>query len=168
MTAMNVAGMETSQDAAASVNDEGISLAPMGVDDIGAVLAIEREVQAYPWSRGNFMESLAAGHAAWSMRRAGELIGFAVTMHACDESELLNIGIARRHHRQGLGGRFLEHLFAEARRRGTRRMFLEVRASNVAALALYARSGFVRSGLRAGYYPAAEGREDALVLEKTL
>lgn len=170
MTAMNAAEMDSVQETSLLNDADGIDieLAPMGVSDIDAVLAIECEVQTFPWSRGNFTESLASGHAGWIMRRAGETIGFAVAMLACDESELLNIGIAWRHQGQGLGGRFLEHLFVEARRCGARRMFLEVRASNVAALSLYRSGGFVRSGLRAGYYPAAEGREDALVLEKKL
>ena len=145
-----------------------IEFLPMQSGDIDAVLAIEQNVQAFPWSRGNFADSLETGYGCWLMRADGQLLGFAVMMMAFDEAELLNIGIVTQRQREGLGSRFMEYLFELARSRGVQRMFLEVRPSNISALALYQRSGFVQSGLRVDYYPAPDGREDALMLERDL
>jgi ribosomal-protein-alanine N-acetyltransferase len=145
-----------------------IEFHPMHADDIDAALAIEQSVQAFPWSRGNFVDSLEASHGCWLMLENRQLLGFAVMMVAFDEAELLNIGIIAQRQREGLGGRFMEFLFEFARSQGVKRVFLEVRPSNAIALALYDRFGFTEAGLRANYYPAANGREDALVLEKPL
>ncbi len=145
------------------------SFVPMQDADLAPVLALEQRLVAYPWSAGNFADSLKAGDSAWLMRSAtGELLGFAVMLLAVDEVELLNIGIAPEHQRQGLGGRLLARLFDVARRHGAARMCLEVRVSNAAGRALYARHGFVQIGARPNYYPAPQGRETALVLAREL
>ena len=141
---------------------------PMNERDLDTVAALEAALQVFPWSRGNFADSLETGYDCWLMRADGQLLGFAVMMMAFDEAELLNIGIVAQRQREGLGSRFMEYLFELARHRGVQRMFLEVRPSNISALALYQRSGFVQSGLRVDYYPAPDGREDALMLERDL
>lgn len=161
---------EKSPPAAPDWHSAGIEFLPMNARDIDAALAIEERIQTFPWTRGNFVDSLVTGHRCWLMRENRQLLGFAVMMVAFDEAELLNIGIAAERQREGLGSRFLEYLFEQARSEGVERMFLEVRPSNDSALALYRRSGFTQAGLRADYYPArsASGREDGLVLEKEL
>jgi ribosomal-protein-alanine N-acetyltransferase len=92
------------------------------------------------------------------------MLGYAVLMLAVDEAELLDIAIAARHQRQGRGKALLEEMLQLAKSAGMRRMVLEVRASNAAAIALYGGAGFERIGLRRGYYPAAQGREDAILM----
>lgn len=154
--------------AATERRSASLEFLPMHADDIDAVLAIEQRIQAFPWSRGNFVDLLEAGHGGWLLREHRQLRGFAVMMMAFDEVELLNFGIAAEHQRKGLGSRFLEYLFEQARSQGMQRMFLEARPSNAPALALYRRFGFIQVGLRAAYYPAASGREDALVLAREL
>ncbi len=140
----------------------------MHPDDIDAVLAMEQRIHAYPWTHGNFADSLASGYSAWLMRDEGALLGYALMTLVVDEAQLLNIGIAAERQRAGLGSLLLEHLFSIARSQGATRMFLEVRPSNAPALALYRRFGFDEVGRRADYYPAKQGREAALVLARDL
>ncbi len=139
-------------------------LHPMTEADLPAVTAIENAIYAFPWTPGNFRDSLAAGYHCWTYMCDGELIGYAVLMHAPDEAHLLNLSIAAGRQRQGCGNLLLQRICELARARGARRLFLEVRPSNTAALRLYARNGFQRIGVRRDYYPAPAGREDALIL----
>jgi ribosomal-protein-alanine N-acetyltransferase len=141
-----------------------IELRPMVEADLPAVMAIESAIYAYPWTQGNFRDSLAAGYSCWMYVRDGEPIGYAVLMHASDEAHLLNISIAAGCQRRGYGSLLLRQLCEIARGRGARLLFLEVRPSNAGALRLYGRHGFQRIGLRRDYYPASVGREDALIL----
>lgn len=140
----------------------------MNEHDLDAVAALEASIQAFPWSRGNFADSLLAGHSVWVCRLGGDLIGFSVIMRVLDEAHLLNIGVCRRYQGQGYGARLLRHAMANALRHGASKLFLEVRPSNERAVELYRHFGFNQIGLRRGYYPAAVGREDALVFDKEL
>ena len=140
----------------------------MEAEDLDAVSALEASLQAFPWSRGNFADSLAVGHDARVLRAGDELLGFSVVMNVVDEAHLLNIGIARPHQGQGHGARLLEQIMADARVAGAVRLLLEVRHSNRQAVAFYQRFGFRQIGVRRAYYPAAIGREDALVFDKEL
>jgi [ribosomal protein S18]-alanine N-acetyltransferase len=142
--------------------------ATMSGADLDEVLALEARIHPFPWTRGNFGDSLESGHSAWLMKQGGVLIGYAVMMQAADEAQLLNISIAPERRREGHGSALLLHLFAVARQSGAHRMFLEVRSSNASGLALYRRHGFTPIGERRGYYPAQQGREDALVLAREL
>ena len=141
-----------------------IELRPMAEADLPAVMAIENAIYAFPWTQGNFRDSLAAGYSCWIYARNSEVIGYAVVMLASDEAHLLNLSIAAARQRQGYGSLLLRRLCEAARGQGARLMFLEVRPSNVAGLRLYERHGFQQVGLRREYYPAQAGREDALIL----
>lgn len=142
--------------------------APMTAADLEAVTAVERRVAAFPWTLGNFRDSLAAGHEGWLRREEGAVAAFAVTMGAVDETHLLDIGVAPERQRAGLGRALLAFLCGRARAAGMTRMLLEVRPSNAAAVAFYRGFDFAEIGRRRGYYPAAEGREDAIVMARTL
>ena len=141
---------------------------PMNERDLDSVAALEASLQAFPWSRGNFADSLTAGHSVWVCRLGGDLIGFSVVMSVIDEAHLLNIGVCQRYQGQGYGARLLRHAMECARLGGANKFFLEVRPSNERAVDLYQHFGFRQIGLRKGYYPAAIGREDGLVFDKEL
>lgn len=141
---------------------------PMNERDLDAVAALEASLQAFPWSRGNFADSLAGGHSVWVLRLGGELVGFSVVMRVIDEAHLLNIGVCARHQGRGHGARLLRHAMDCARQGGATKLFLEVRPSNARAVELYQHFGFAQIGRRKGYYPAAVGREDALIFDKEL
>ena len=151
-----------------AVLDVRCELTPMSVGDLDEVLAIEIDAYDYPWGRGNFADSLASGYSCWICRVAGELVAYFVVMLAVDEAHLLTICVARKRQRLGYGARLLQHAMHVARQGGAKTLLLEVRPSNVSARALYAHFGFREIGRRRGYYPAAGGREDALVLTHEL
>ena len=132
--------------------------------DLVEVLEIENAVYSHPWSRGNFADSLHAGYQCWTWRDGGELIGYFVLLVAAGEGHLLNLSIAEDRQRRGHGSTLLVEIMRMAKMRGADKVFLEVRPSNEGAKALYRRFGFRQVAVRAGYYPAPAGREDALVL----
>ncbi|MCK9983538.1 MAG: [ribosomal protein S18]-alanine N-acetyltransferase [Azoarcus sp.] len=147
----------------------GFGFVPMTDEDLPWVAENERELHAFPWSEGNFTDSLRAGYNCWVMHNGPEPVAYAVMLTVIDEAHLLNISVARAVQRQGIGGMLLEYLSSEALRAGATQFFLEVRPSNTAALALYERHGFVAIGRRKGYYPAPGGqREDAIVMRREL
>ena len=137
---------------------------PLAERDLDPVVAIEREIYEFPWSLGNFRDSLAAGYSCWAFHAADGLVGYAVMMIGAGEAHLLNLSIASACQRRGYGRQLLEHLMEVARSYGARVLLLEVRPSNAAARALYAAYGFEEVGMRRDYYPARGGREDALLL----
>jgi ribosomal-protein-alanine N-acetyltransferase len=142
---------------------------PMTAHDLEEVVAIEAAVYPFPWTRGNFVDSLHAGYCCWTLRAPdGELIAYSIVMLALDEAHLLNLSVAARMHRRGHGWRMLEFMAQEARDHGARTMMLEVRPSNTPAQRLYERYGFERIGVRRGYYPSHGGREDAIVMRIAL
>ncbi|NTV09295.1 MAG: ribosomal protein S18-alanine N-acetyltransferase [Zoogloea sp.] len=140
----------------------------MSLSDLDWVAARDAELFPFPWSRTNFSDSLAAGYVCRMMYEGGERIGYAVMMMVLDEAHILDISVVQARQRAGCGARLLRHLCDLARENGAAWMFLEVRPSNAPALALYERSGFEQIGRRKGYYPAASGREDALVMRLSL
>lgn len=140
----------------------------MTAADLDAVEAIEQSVYTHPWTRGNFADSLASGYHCWIMEQCGCVIGYAVTMIAAGEAHLLNLSIAADRQRRGLGSELLQFVLQLARDCAAGTVYLEVRASNQAGRALYARQGFAEIGIRRGYYPAHDGREDAVTMEKKL
>jgi ribosomal-protein-alanine N-acetyltransferase len=142
--------------------------APMQAGDLDAVMAIERSIYEFPWTRGNFEDSLSSGYGAWLMRDGVNLLGYAVMMLVLDEAHLLNISIVPERQRSGMGSALLNYLRNFAAGRGVVRMLLEVRPSNASGLAFYKRHGFVQVGERPDYYPARQGRETAWVLERML
>ena len=141
---------------------------PMNERDLDGVAALEASLQAFPWSRGNFADSLQSGYSVWVCRLGGELIGFSVLMSVIDEAHLLNIGVGERFQGRGYGARLLRNAMHCAREAGATRLFLEVRPSNARAVDLYRHFGFRQIGVRKGYYPAINGREDALIFDKEL
>lgn len=144
--------------------------APMRVDDLAEVLVIENDVYPYPWTRGNFLDSMYSGYQTWTLREeSGTLVGYFLLMFAVDEAHLLNISVRRDLHGHGVGHLQLDRVAALSKENGMSSVLLEVRPSNQRALAVYQRYGFVQIGLRKGYYPAADGkREDAIVMRFNL
>jgi ribosomal-protein-alanine N-acetyltransferase len=147
-----------------------LKLRPMVVDDVDEVHALERSVFPHPWSRANFMDSLASGYDAWVLRDpAGGLAGYFLLMYALDEAHLLDVAVAAPLHGRGVGRYLLDRIAARARAQRMESILLEVRPSNTRALQVYQRYGYVEIGRRKGYYPAHEGRrEDAIVMRYVL
>lgn len=148
---------------------ERFDYAPMTPSDLDDVMAVEQSVYPHPWSRGNFADSLGAGYHAWVLRDHGDLAGYFLLMAAVDEAHLLNVSVAASRQHQGLGRYLLDKVASCARGLGAESVLLEVRPSNLRALKVYQRYGFVEIGRRKAYYPAHNGqREDAIVMRFTL
>ena len=141
---------------------------PMRDEDLEAVWNIERRAYDYPWSRGIFIDCLRVPYVCEILEEAGQAVGYAVMSMGGDEAHLLNLCLDESARGRGLAAQMLEHLMERALGEGVRVIYLEVRPSNTRAIKLYRAAGFVRIGVRRNYYRAAGGREDALVLARSL
>ena len=136
--------------------------------DLDAVAEAEARIHPFPWTRGNFADSLAAGHGAWLAQENERITGYAILMQVLDEAHLLNISVLPELQRGGRGTALLIHIFAQARMHAATRMLLEVRPGNLAGQGFYRHHGFIEIGRRRDYYPAHGGREDAIVMARDL
>jgi len=143
---------------------------PLSDADIEAVAALERVAHLAPWTEGNFRDALAAGYGMQVGVADGAIVAYGVLLFAPGEAQLLNLTVAPEVRRLGIGRALLGRFLADAGARGAEQCFLEVRVSNIPAIALYAREGFVPVARRIGYYPSAgaASREDALVMRRAL
>lgn len=147
-----------------------LEFAPMNVRDVEEVVRIENDAYPFPWTRGNFLDSLANRYEAWVLREAdGRLAGYFLLMSAVDDVHLLNITVRPDLHGQGIGRYLLSKVGELAEAAGIYQVLLEVRPSNQHALAVYRHAGFQMIGIRKKYYPAAgSSREDAIVMRLML
>lgn len=145
-------------------------LAPMTVAQLDRVLAVEQAAYEFPWTRGNFIDSLHAGYLARVLLGERDaLLGYYVAMAGPAEMHLLNITVAPAHQRRGHAWYMLDALVDTSRAQRATQLWLEVRQSNTRAREVYERYGFETVGLRRRYYPAQGGtREDAVVMSLAL
>lgn len=146
--------------------DVPAQLQAMTVTHLDAVMAIELDAYPFPWTRGNFIDSLASGYPARVLLGPdGRVLGYFVAMAGVDEMHLLNITVAPAVQGRGHARAMFDSLVALCRAAGALELWLEVRASNERARALYLHLGFRQVGKRRSYYPAPLGRrEDAIVM----
>lgn len=141
---------------------------PMQTADLDTIALHEPQLYSHPWTRGNFADALKAGNSCWVMMLNNELIGYAVLMMVLDEAQILNVSIVKSQQRRGYGRLLMEKLIDVSRQYNAIQMFLEVRVSNSSARQLYDAMGFNEISIRRGYYPAAQGREDAVLMAMAL
>lgn len=137
---------------------------PMSTEDVDRIMLIERAAYPYPWTRGNFIDCLISGYSCWVAEVEGEIVGYSIFMLGAGEGHVLNCCVSPSWQGQGLGRQLMLRLLAGAREFGVEYIFLEVRPSNGRAIELYSSLGFETVGLRRHYYPADQGREDAIVM----
>lgn len=164
--------IKTPPDPVRQVTDQLVAR-PLTRYDLDAVVAIENTIFPFPWSKGNFVDSLKAEYDAWLFTDLADssktIVGYALLMWVLDEVHLLNLSVTATRQGQGLGKQFLYWLAQDIYCRGATSVMLEVRPSNHVALALYSGCGFVQIGLRRNYYPSFGGTfEDGLVMQATL
>ena len=147
-----------------------LQVRPMSIGDLDAVLAIEASAYGFPWTRGNFIDSLAGAHwAELSLDDDAQLIAYYVAMPVLDELHLLNLTVAPPLHGRGHARALLDRLDERCLDSGLRSVLLEVRRGNHRAQRLYDGRGFAAIGVRPGYYPAPHGRrEDAIVMRRSV
>jgi ribosomal-protein-alanine N-acetyltransferase len=132
--------------------------------DIPAVGVVEHSSYAFPWSEGIFRDCLRVGYLCRVAEMDGEIVAYGVVAMGAGEAHILNLCVRSDVRGRSVGRQMLLLLLERARQAGVTQAFLEVRPSNRLAIALYQSVGFVQVGVRKGYYQAAPGREDALVL----
>ncbi|MTH45007.1 ribosomal protein S18-alanine N-acetyltransferase [Intestinirhabdus alba] len=132
--------------------------------DLPAAFQIETRAHAFPWSEQTFASSQGERYLNYQLTQGGRMAAFAITQVVLDEATLFNIAVDPDFQRRGLGRALLEHLIGALEARGIVTLWLEVRASNAAAIALYESLGFNEATIRRNYYPTADGREDAIIM----
>lgn len=140
----------------------------MTAEDINAVMQVEKTAYPYPWTKGIFADCLRVGYDCWVATLNQQIIAHAVISVAAGESHILNLAVDQSYQGQGIGKHLLNHLMDVARIKAADTMLLEVRPSNQAAIHLYESSGFNEIGSRKAYYPAPNGKEDALLFARQL
>jgi ribosomal-protein-alanine N-acetyltransferase len=149
---------------------DSVRFEPLNALWLDSLLPVEQQSYSHPWTRGNFIDAMAAGYETQLLVNArGELLGYFVAMIVLDEVHLLNITVAPAHQRQGWARVLLDALALWSRQRQAQWIWLEVRESNVRARAIYAAHGFHEVGLRKNYYPMHDGpREHAVLMSLKL
>ncbi len=133
-------------------------------DDLPAAWAIEQRSHAFPWSEQVFASNQGDRYLNFALFAEETLAAYAITQVVLDEATLFNIAVDPTWQRQGLGKQLLTHLIEALEAKGILTLWLEVRASNLGARALYEHLGFNEVTLRRNYYPTADGREDAIIM----
>lgn len=140
----------------------------MTLGDLAEVFAIDCQTNDFPWTQSLFEQALASTKKTSVIEEQGEILGFSIVSYVVGEAELLNICIAKQQQGKKLGNQLLEHVLTQAKQSENHEMYLEVRASNIAALALYEKHDFNEIGRRTDYYPMKGGREDAILMARSL
>ncbi|MCB1680063.1 MAG: ribosomal protein S18-alanine N-acetyltransferase [Halioglobus sp.] len=140
--------------------------------DCAALADIDTLVSASPRGAARFEAACGTGdnrsECALVLEQAGVVRGFIVLAPVLDEVSIHAFAVHPEHRRQGHARRLLDGALERMRHAGARRCLLEVRISNLAARGLYEQFGFACDGVRKAYYPAGDGREDALLLSLQL
>ena len=150
------------------IHEAQVFLRTMSHEDLSLVSDIERRSYEFPWSHGVFRDCLLAGYQCIVLDRDGKVAGYSILTVAAGEAHILNICVDPNFRSMGYGERLLDEVLFRARTNSVREIFLEVRPSNIHALALYKKKDFHRVANRPAYYQANKGREDADVLVKKL
>lgn len=140
------------------------TISSLETTDLPAAYHIEQRAHAFPWSEKTFASNQGERYLNFQLTQNGKMAAFAITQVVLDEATLFNIAVDPDYQRQGLGRALLEHLIDELEKRGVATLWLEVRASNAAAIALYESLGFNEATIRRNYYPTTDGREDAIIM----
>jgi ribosomal-protein-alanine N-acetyltransferase len=137
--------------------------------DLREILTIEKRAYDFCWTETVFRDCIQADYYCRVLEVPHSFIqAYGVMSTAVGEAHIFNICVRPELQGHGLARRMLDHLLERAHEVQTQTVFLEVRTSNTPAMRLYQAAGFCEIGIRYSYYPAAKGREDALVMAKEL
>ena len=137
-------------------------------DDLGRVIDVEIAAYEHPWTLGIFRDCIRVGYSCWVYEDNDTVVAYGIVMLSGAEAHVLNLCVHPDYQRRGIGKLLLNHLTQASRESGADTILLEVRQSNVIAMRLYLSADFHQLGVRQGYYPDRDGREDAIILAKSL
>lgn len=140
----------------------------MTTEDLQRVCAIERKAYEFPWSRGAFRDCMQARYRCLVYLKSDRIVAYIIVSFVLNECHILNVCVDPEYQGEGIGAMLLSHIDGLCREEGVDNLMLEVRTSNQRAIALYSRLGFHEVGSRKDYYLSSHGREDAVILAKTL
>lgn len=152
----------------AVIKTSDVYIRPMVEQDVTSIISIEKNAYDFPWGQTIFQDCLRSGYSSWVIENNQTLIGYGVMLITSDESHILNLCVHPDYQSRGIGKQLLNHFLEISIRENMHRIFLEVRPTNFRAIKLYLSMGFNEIGKRRNYYPSKIGREDALILAKTL
>lgn len=136
--------------------------------DLPDVMQIEFDAYEFPWTETIFRDCIKHGYDCWVVELDEKIIGYSILLNMVEECHLLNLCIDPKLQNRGFGRRLLLKMLDYAKSNQAACAFLEVRPSNQHAMRLYESEGFNETGLRKNYYPAINGREDAIIYAKQL
>ncbi len=137
-------------------------------EDLDAIVAIEQDSHIHPWSKSVFRDCLRVSYICDVLMSGDSIVVYGVMSIAAGEAHVFNVCVSGEFRRQGYGEEMMQHLLEIARNKKAETAFLEVRPSNEVAISLYEKLGFVVVGRRKNYYPADQGREDAVIMKMSL
>lgn len=141
-------------------------LREMLVDDLDQVMEIEEELFSVPWTKEGFLTFLMKENGMFLVvEEKDRILGYCGLLTVLDEGDVTNVAVRRDRQREGIGNFLMESMIRLAEERVITMIHLEVRAGNETAIRLYERQGFVRDGLRKGYY--TDPTEDAVLMTRT-
>ena len=142
-----------------------IKIKEMTAEHVPQVALLEKLCFADPWSEMSIARELESIWSYWLVALDGDdLVGYIGSQTSIDETDIMNVAVHPDHRRMGIAEGLIGHLVEELKKRGSRALMLEVRASNDPAIALYEKLGFAQVGRRKNYY--RNPKEDALILRK--
>ena len=150
------------------MTEHELEFLPMTLDDVDTVMQLENEVYQFPWSERIFRDCIRVGYECWMAQLGNTVVAHAVVSVAAGESHILNLSVSENLQGRGIGKQFLQFLLNIAHNKQAQVMMLEVRPSNIRAINCYNSAGFNEIGSRKDYYPAPDGKEDALLFAKQI
>ena len=149
-------------------NDSRAELLGMAREDVDGLLSIISSPGEDTWEYSQIDTSLAAGDWGVVVVAQGNYLGYCLAKPGATILEILQIAVYPDHRRKGLGRRMMNYMCETAKSHGMEEVWLDVRASNISARALYSNSGFIETGVRNDYYDAGDVREAAIMMSGLL
>jgi len=140
----------------------------MSSADVDEVMRLETSVYEFPWTERIFRDCIRVGYDCWLALQGNKIVAHAVVSTAASESHILNLAVTGEYQGKGIGKQFIHFLLEIAARKQAEIVMLEVRPSNIRAISCYNSAGFNEIGCRKDYYPAPNGKEDALLFAKQI
>lgn len=147
---------------------DALNFRPMLISDIDSIMSIETTIYSHPWTKGIFADCIKIGYLCFIAERDQQIYGYGAMSTGAGECHILNISVPKHLQGKGIGKQLLQHMLFQAKQQKVEMALLEVRESNQQAINLYENQGFNEIGVRKGYYPAAKGKEDAIMFAKQL
>jgi ribosomal-protein-alanine N-acetyltransferase len=138
----------------------------MGIDHLEEAYKIECEVNPSPWKYETFLSSFEVGHKGLICKHNGEIIGFIIFSPINPEAHILSISVIKKIQSKGVGTLLLRSMLDQCKAMNYKKIFLEVRTSNLQAINFYQKFGFIKDAIRDNYY--TDNSEDALLMSLSI